>query len=339
MNAIALPVRQGTPEWLEARYNGIGSSEAAAAVDADPNLTAEELVAEKLRLIPPIAETPDMRLGKLLEPTIARLYQEQTGNRVRRVNALLQHERHPFVLASLDRETYGQRRIVELKKRRFPREYGEPGSDEVPEPVLHQVQQQMAVTNYPVADVAVWDGSSPEILVYHVPADRDLQEMLIDAEADLWGYVERRELPPPTARPERAVVRPAGDLEANEELTALAERLAELRQRIRIDEEEVREVTDNLLAGVGGHRRLIGSDFSITVVAGGERKNVAWQKAAEAYRALAVELWAALEMHPGQRPFPIALAEQRPLESLFTTTSEVAPALRCYGRLFKHEEE
>jgi putative phage-type endonuclease len=336
MSAIALPVRQGTPQWYEARYQGIGSSEAAAAVDADPRRSPEELVAEKLRLIPPEPENELMRVGKMVEPIIAQLYEEQAGRKVRRVTRLLQHEKYPFVLASLDRASGD--RVIELKQRRTSRDWGMPGTDEVPEPVLHQVQQQLAVTGKPLADVAVWVGGA-DLLVYHVPADRELQELLIDAEADLWGYVQRGELPPASERPERVVRNFAGEREADEEITAMAQRLAELRARLRIDEAEAKEVQANLIAAIGEHRRVKGVDFSLTLLPPSQRRNTAWQKVADGYRLLAQELWAALEMQPGVRPYPLALAEGRPLESLYTTTTDVAASLRCYGRLFEHEEE
>jgi len=50
------------------------------------------------------------------------------------------------------------------------------------------------------------------------------------------------------------------------------------------------------------------------------------------------DLYAALEMQPGKRPYPMALAEARPLESLYTSTTTVKPSLRCSGALFERED-
>jgi len=101
--AIVLPVRQHTAEWLAARENGIGASQAAAAIGLDPWQSPIGLWAEKLGLVPPPAENIAMQIGTELEPLIARLYTEQTGVKVRRANNLRQHSAHPFMLASLDR--------------------------------------------------------------------------------------------------------------------------------------------------------------------------------------------------------------------------------------------
>ena len=44
----------------------------------------------------------------------------------------------------------------------------------------------MAVTGFVVADVAVLIGGS-DFRLYEVPADAELQQMLVDAEAEFWA--------------------------------------------------------------------------------------------------------------------------------------------------------
>src|SRR4051794_4013451 len=100
---VIIPVRQRTPEWLEARENGIGASQAAAAIDVSPWQSRIGLWAEKLGLVPPPTPTVPMMVGTELEPLIARLYTEATGVKVRRANMLRQHPEHAFMLASIDR--------------------------------------------------------------------------------------------------------------------------------------------------------------------------------------------------------------------------------------------
>ncbi|WP_410901372.1 lambda-exonuclease family protein, partial [Pseudoalteromonas sp. SIMBA_162] len=71
---------------------------------------------------------------------------KQTGNRVRRVNAVLRHPSIPWMLANIDREIVGvpDVQILECKTA------GEHGSrlwrDGVPDYVTIQVQHQLAVT-------------------------------------------------------------------------------------------------------------------------------------------------------------------------------------------------
>ena len=60
---------------------------------------------EKTGKKPPedLSQKDAVRWGTLLEPLIAQAYAEQTGKKVRRVNAILQHPEHPYLLANLDR--------------------------------------------------------------------------------------------------------------------------------------------------------------------------------------------------------------------------------------------
>lgn len=137
-------------QWLEVRNGGIGSSDAATAVGLNPYKSQLELWQEKtgrkpMEEIPPGQEDPRY-WGTLLEPMVATAYQERTGNRVRRVNAVLQHPTFPHMLANLDREVIGSPAVQILECKTA----GEFGSrlwkDGVPEYVQLQVQHQLAVT-------------------------------------------------------------------------------------------------------------------------------------------------------------------------------------------------
>lgn len=192
MTAIALPILQRTPEWLDARLEGIGSSEAAAALNMSRWESPSRLWAIKLRLIPGREPTLPMLVGTETEPLNARLYEAATGQRVRRVRRLLRHDRYPWMLASLDRRV--GRKIVELKWTERATDYGEPGTDEVPDEVLLQVMHQLVVTDLPEADVSVLIGGRDH-RIYHVARDPIAAEELIEREHTFWRAVEERREP------------------------------------------------------------------------------------------------------------------------------------------------
>ncbi len=102
-------------DWPEVRKGGIGSSDAAAAVGLHPYKSQLQLWMEKtgrdagLPVVDPNDDQSPMYWGTLLEPIVAAHYTRRTGNRVRRVNAVLQHPEHPWMLANLDREVMGPR--------------------------------------------------------------------------------------------------------------------------------------------------------------------------------------------------------------------------------------
>lgn len=192
--AIVLPVRQHTPEWLEARENGIGASQAAASIGLDPWQSPTGLWAEKLKLVPPATENISMRIGTELEPLIARLYTEATGVKVRRANNLRQHSQHPFMLASLDRRA--GRKPVELKFSARAAGYGEPGTDEVPDHVLVQVLHQLAVLDEPEGEVALLKPGADTVLIYPIVRSADAEASIIEREAIFWDHVQSRTQPP-----------------------------------------------------------------------------------------------------------------------------------------------
>ncbi|MDO3621715.1 YqaJ viral recombinase family protein [Ralstonia pseudosolanacearum] len=188
-------------DWLEIRRTGIGGSDAAAAVGLNPFKSRLELWLEKtgrdaeLPRPDPNDTTEPIYWGTLLEPIVAAAYTQQTGRRVRKVNAVLRHPTIPFMLANLDREVIGvpDVHILECKTA------GEFGArhwkDGVPEYVMLQVQHQLAVTGKSAADVAVLL-CGQQLAVHRIERDDELIARLIPLEAQFWHYVET-DTPPP----------------------------------------------------------------------------------------------------------------------------------------------
>ena len=160
--------------------------------------SSASLWGEKTGLVP--RPEPDAELaerfawGHRMEPQLAEAYTEREGRPLRRVTRLLRHPDVPFALASLDRVSAvkGERRIVEIKVSDLDAKWRD---GELPGDVKAQVQHQLWVTGYDVADVAVltryWN-----LRVFTEERDDAYIADLAYLERDLWGYVERREPPP-----------------------------------------------------------------------------------------------------------------------------------------------
>lgn len=195
-------------DWLAVRKTGIGGSDAAAAVGLNPYKSMLELWLEKtgrdadLEKPDPTDTTHPVYWGALLEPIVAAAYTQQTGNRVRKVNAVLRHPTVAFMLANLDREVVGaaDAQILECKTT------GEFGSrlwrDGVPEYVQLQVQHQLAVTGKQAAHVAVLL-CGQKLDVHRIERDDELIARLIELEGRFWQYVES-DAPPPADGSESA---------------------------------------------------------------------------------------------------------------------------------------
>lgn len=137
-------------DWLEVRKQGIGSSDASAAVGLNPYKSQLELWLEKTgRLTRPETSADDedsspMYWGTVLEEIVAKHYQKRTGHKVRRVNAVLQHPDYAFMLANLDREIIGSSEVQVLECKTAGAYGAKLWQDGVPEYVQLQVQHQLA---------------------------------------------------------------------------------------------------------------------------------------------------------------------------------------------------
>ena len=190
-------------DWLQFRKQGIGSSDAAAACGIHPYLSMLELWMIKTgRMESSIDESLEgyspLYWGNTLEPMVAKYYQEHTSNKVRRVNAILQHpdsDKH-FMLANLDYAITGctEAQILECKTA------GEHGAKlwkhGVPLYVTCQVQHQLAVTGKQAAHICVLL-CGHEAKIYKVERDERLIESITRHERLFWQYVETDTPPTP----------------------------------------------------------------------------------------------------------------------------------------------
>lgn len=175
-------------DWLEVRKTGIGGSDAAAAVGLSPYKSQLELWMEKtnrdadLPRPDPKDTTEPVYWGTMLEPIVAASYTQQTGRKVRKVNAVLQHPQFPFMLANLDREVVGTS-SVQILECKTAGEFGAKlWKDGVPEYVQLQVQHQLSVTGKQAADVAVLI-CGQRLEVHRIQRDDELIARLIHLEA------------------------------------------------------------------------------------------------------------------------------------------------------------
>ena len=108
-------------EWLSERTEGIGSSDIATIVGLNPYETPYSLWRRKLGLDPVKEETLPMKLGHLLEDSVATLYSDETGAAIDPDSVgdfLCIDIDAPYLRVSPDRfatRTDGTREIVECK--------------------------------------------------------------------------------------------------------------------------------------------------------------------------------------------------------------------------------
>ena len=190
-------------EWLEVRKTGIGSSDAAAAVGLNPYQSQLELWLVKTRRddglpkVDPHDEESPIYWGNILEPIVAAHYTRRTGNRVRKINAVLQHPdpNTAWMLANIDREVIGASDVQILECKTAGINGARLWKDGVPEYVQLQVHHQLAVTGKQAADVAVLLGGQ-HLEIHRIERDEALIRNLVQLEREFWHFVET-DTPPP----------------------------------------------------------------------------------------------------------------------------------------------
>lgn len=240
------------------RTRGIGGSDAPAIVGLSPWRSPLDVYLEKVGEAPPSADSAAMYWGRALEDVLAEEYARRTGAKLRRVNRTLVHPVHPFVIGHVDREVVAHERgpgILEVKTAgRRTEDWGEEGTDEVPEHYLVQVQHYLAVTGRAWADVAVLFLGERCFAVYHVRRDDELVDVLLREEVRFWReHVEPRVPPDPRTLDEIRLRWPRHVPEkvavASDDVLAAVEELAALRAELKGLEARERE----LLAAIQRH--------------------------------------------------------------------------------------
>lgn len=182
------------------RIKGIGGSEAAAVLGLSKWKTPYQVYLDKLGLSGERESTPAMEWGSRLEPVIRQKYEDETGRIVRwpvgDEYGHAQSAEYPFMLATLDGIT-DDGRGLEIKTARSAAEWGDEGTDEIPQEYVLQCQHYMVVADLRVFDLAVLFAGN-DFRIYEVPEDRELQEMMIEGERQFWELVQNQTPPPIT---------------------------------------------------------------------------------------------------------------------------------------------
>lgn len=147
-------------EWLKAREEGIGASEVAAVVGLSPWDSPFSLWLKKTHQVPPTEENQAMRLGHLLEPVVATLWEEETGGKVVKASAadiIYQDAEKPWRRVTPDRIAYrisawsGRKEKILLEIKTTATGFD---AETIPDNYLAQCQYQMLVTGIHKCELA-----------------------------------------------------------------------------------------------------------------------------------------------------------------------------------------
>lgn len=191
-----------TPEQRAARRNHVGSSDIAAIAGCDPFKSRLAVFLEKVYDVEDLPQKGALARGNRYERALLDFAQQELGVELRR-DVHVQHPSLSIVAVNMDALVVGRREGVEAKTTNLSDEYGDPGTDIVPDRVLCQTHLQMDAADLELVWVPVLLArfGRLEESMYRVDRNEDLITSLRGLAEEFWETYVLPKIPPPTDGP------------------------------------------------------------------------------------------------------------------------------------------
>lgn len=290
-------------EFIQERRTGIGASDVGPILGVGPYGNAHRVFMQKLGLGPEFEATEAMQAGNDMEEWIAvkrfipRIKKDLDKDIVVVKPPILRHPEHDWLFCHCDgfcfmsvgekkRATYrhtvgdcsnaGKTAYfgVEFKTVSdiaFSKgDWGEPGTDDVPEGYLLQCQISMAITGLKKWYLAAWVGGN-KFRLYEIEYNQDLFDAILPLLKAFWGNCQNNIEPPVDDTEDCTVVLSHIYKEVVDEeipTTPRADKAAYIYQRAKAliaDNKAIMTETRNIIAKeMGTAARMIGPDYKVT---------------------------------------------------------------------------
>lgn len=184
MQRLISTVNLPKTEWLKYRKTGITGTDAGAITGLNPYMSAFQIYQDKITDTIEEFDNESMRQGRDMEAYVATRFEEETGFKVRRANAIFQNKEHPIMLADFDRLLVGQKAGLECKTV-SPYSADKWKDGNIPLHYQIQVQHYLAVSGYPCWYLATLIFGT-EFLIHKIERDEELIQYLITIEERFW---------------------------------------------------------------------------------------------------------------------------------------------------------
>lgn len=185
-----LDLQQDTPEWLKARNNKIGASDALIIMGVSPWSTPFKLWQQKLGLIPLDEMNDRMRRGKELEPYALKEFNAIMNLNCKSVVAV--SDELDYVMASFDGYDLDKNIALEIKCP-GPESHEQALRGEIPDIYYPQLQQQMYVSGLESMYYFSYDGKENALL--KVVKDVKFIDSLLIELNKFWNCLQNLESP------------------------------------------------------------------------------------------------------------------------------------------------
>jgi putative phage-type endonuclease len=273
---------QNREEWLAERRTGVGASDVAQILGLSPYGGPIDVWRDKLGLREERPMNDAQAMGLLLEPAISARYIQRTGYGVHempefhvfrsKTRGLPDHHIcTPDAFAGPDTNSPSQW-LFQKKTTHWSRahEWGEEGTDEIPQHYLIQAHWEMHVTSRDREDIVVLIGGQ-DLKIHIVESDAEVRRMLIERVDEFWGrYVAPQQEPPVDSSESyenylryKFPVHATQVLRAGPDVDVLWRDYQHLNAQLRDAEEAIQLRKNLLIAAMGDHEGVEGNGYRI----------------------------------------------------------------------------
>ena len=195
-----------TTEQREQRKSCLGSSDMAAVLGLDPFRNAADVYLEKTGKLNELEESKVMKRGNYLEPAILNFAEDVLGSLNR--NVFFRAPDNLPIGANLDAQVVETNYPVEAKSVGLfvGEQWGEEGSDQIPDRVIIQCHVHMICTGKDFCHVPVYL-SAREFQMFGVNLRQSIKEIIIAAACKFWTVNVQADNPPEDTIPSIEVMK------------------------------------------------------------------------------------------------------------------------------------
>lgn len=263
--------------WLLDRRTVIGASDAANLVGLGYSDALAVYNDKTSQETPGRGRNGLLMLGLEMEPIIQSRYEARTGMGLTPIGlTVYKHPVRPWQGCTPDFRRKDDGIFVQGKTvGYFDEDWGESGSDQIPDDYRLQVIQEMGVTETPIIEVAALARMTGEFRTYRLHFDPDTWDWLTEIESVFWKHVEAKSGLPDDWLAAYAETPPFGlkfedgkeRVLSVEDAKAVAEKIG-LRERIETVKKEAEaeydRLSDELKALFADEARVVAGDYTLT---------------------------------------------------------------------------
>jgi putative phage-type endonuclease len=247
-------------------------------------------------VVPRYVENEAMEIGTYMQLPVCAIYQKRTGNAVEWFDKTIRHPEFPWMAATPDGLIHQQRLdgacgVYEGKTAGAQAvfNWGEPGTDQVPDEYLFQATWACMVTQRAYCDIAVLMGTQPlSVKIFHIEPPEKFKALVFERMKTFWFDNVVARVPPPMFSTETAneYLMQFSDVadfrEATDEEHALLEELANLDAAPIKNTARIEDLKTRLRASIGTAAGLLGPWGKASYKRNKSTVSVDWESAARA---------------------------------------------------------